>query len=285
MSAVAIGSTTVVALLVAVRGLSGSWPQLGSGRQWRRPPGLRTWLAAADVPLTTVQFCVGSASVATLAALAAAVVTASPVAALLAATIGFLPAAAVARRGRRRAVAVAQAWAPALRLVVAGLGAGAALPRALAELEVGPPGLRSAFAGFAVAVRDRGMVDALEQVKARLADPSSDRVLEVLMLVQGWAGGVRPILADLAEAAAEDLLAAELHADAAGQRRIVDRVLVLLAWIVDVLLIAERDVVVTPAVAPLLAAALALSLLGIGFRHRRRSAAPRVLVPAAGASP
>ena len=106
--------------------------------------------------------------------------------------VAFVPAVAAATLprayfGRRRAARLRElqaAWPDGLRDLGASLAAGRSLGHSLITLaETGPQPLREAFARFPALSRMLGPVAALEVVKAELADPTSDRVIEVLILV------------------------------------------------------------------------------------------------------
>jgi tight adherence protein B len=90
--------------------------------------------------------------------------------------------------------------------LIASVRSGASLSTAiegLASFEPAP--LRTAFQGFTVYSRSLGVVSALEMVKSDLADPTSDRVIEVLILAYERGGPVVPeILFDLAEVTTRD---------------------------------------------------------------------------------
>ena len=85
-----------------------------------------------------------------------------------------------------------------------------------------------------------GTGPALELVKEDLADPTSDRVLEVLILAQERGGAiVRDILDDLVDATTRDLkLLDELETEGL-EMRINARAVVVLPWFVLVALTAR----------------------------------------------
>jgi tight adherence protein B len=85
-----------------------------------------------------------------------------------------------------------------------------------------------------------GTAPALEIVKQELADPTSDRVIEVLLLAQERGGSiVRSILDDLVEATTRDLkLRDELETEGL-EMRINARAVVVLPWFVLVALTAR----------------------------------------------
>ena len=91
---------------------------------------------------------------------------------------------------------VQAAWPDGLRDIVASIAAGLSLTQAMTSLAAtGPPAMRDAFARFPQLARVLGTGPALELVKEDLADATSDRVLEVLILAQERGGAiVREIL-------------------------------------------------------------------------------------------
>ena len=80
---------------------------------------------------------------------------------------------------------VQAAWPDGLRDLVASIAAGHSLTQAVTNLSVtGPPAMRVAFARFPQLARVLGTGGALQLIEEELADPTSDRVLEVLILAQ-----------------------------------------------------------------------------------------------------
>ena len=84
---------------------------------------------------------------------------------------------------------------------------GRSVAQALVVLaETGPEPLREAFAGFPSLARMLGTTEALQMVEEQLADPTSDRVLEVLVPAHEGGGRiVTQILDDLVVATTRDL--------------------------------------------------------------------------------
>ena len=137
--------------------------------------------------------------------------------------------------------AVLAAWPDGLRDLLASISAGRSLTQAVTTLAAtGPPTLRVAFARFPELARVLGTGPALEIVKEELADPTRDRVLEVLILAHERGGAiVRTILEDLVDATTKDLkLLDELETEGL-EMRINARVVVVLPWLVLVALTAR----------------------------------------------
>ena len=100
--------------------------------------------------------------------------------------------------------------------------------------------MRVAFSRFPQLARVLGTGPALELMKEDLADPTSDRVLEVLILAQERGGAiVRDILDDLVDATTRDLkLLDELETEGL-EMRINAKAVVVLPWLVLVALTAR----------------------------------------------
>ena len=101
----------------------------------------------------------------------------------------------------------------------------------------GPAPLREAFHRFPMLARTLGVMPALESIKEDLADPTSDRVIEVLMIAHERGGVLIPeILRDLADSTSMDLAATEEEQTEALEQRINARVVFMLPWLVLVAL-------------------------------------------------
>jgi tight adherence protein B len=285
----ALTAAVVVSLLAGHRSL-----RTGRGAALGRRPASRprvpraTWLQQAAVDLTGAQFwslsvCAGVATFVVLAALTRApLVAVAP--ALAAAAV---PHAVCSRRRTVRLRAWQAAWPDALRELIAGVVAGRSLPHAVAALgEFGPDPLRAVFSDFRVLMRVFGFAGALEQIKERLADPTSDRVVEVLIVAHEQGGAiVRDVLEDLVVATTKDLKVLD-EIDTEGlEMRINARAVLVLPWAVLVALTLRpgpfRDFYQsTPGVLVVLGAAV-LSVLGATWLSRlgRQPAEPRVFAP------
>ncbi len=163
----------------------------------------RLWLQQAGAGLTPTRFWAGSAAAGLLALLVLVALTGSLFVALVpSVAVALFPRGYFARRRRLRMREVQAAWPDGLRDVVASISAGRSLTQAVNALAAtGPPALREAFARFPELARVLGTGPALELVKEELADPTSDRVLEVLFLAHERGGPiVRSILEDLVDA-------------------------------------------------------------------------------------
>jgi tight adherence protein B len=128
--------------------------------------------------------------------------------------------------------------------------------------------LRVAFDRFPSLQRMLGTVPALEVVQEELADPTSDRVIEVLILAHERGGRlVTRILQDLVAATTRDLkVAAELESEGL-EAKINARVVVILPWLVLVALCATdgpfRNFYASPAGGAILVLGALLSAAGL----------------------
>ena len=216
--------------------------QLSPAPRRRRDSGARsrrTWLRQAQAGVTPAQFWTGSVAAGAMALAAVRAVTGSWfVGAVPALAVSLLPRAYFGRKRAERLRRVQAAWPDGLRDLLASISAGRSLGQAVTALaSTGPEPLRDAFARFPQLSRMLGGVPALEVVKEELADPTSDRVLEVLMLAHERGGGiVRSILEDLVHATTRDLKLLDQIETESLEMRINARAVVVLPWLVLVFL-------------------------------------------------
>jgi tight adherence protein B len=117
--------------------------------------------------------------------------TRSPAIALcFAAMAGYGPLALVRARARGRRAARRALWPEVVDHLASGIRAGLSLAEAVGQLgERGPEELRPAFRAFAEDYRSSGRFsDCLDGLKARLADPVADRIVEALRLSRDVGG-------------------------------------------------------------------------------------------------
>lgn len=197
------------------------------------------WLQQAGVRLSPTQFWIGSIAAGVVAFLLIAVITGTPVVAVVPAlAVGALPRAFFSRKRTARLSEVQLAWPDGLRDVLASVSAGRPISQALIALSVtGPEPLRIAFARYPSLARMLGTVPALEIIKEELADPTSDRVIEVLILAHERGGRiVREIIEDLIAATTRDLKTAEEIRTQGLEMRLNARAVMVLPWSVLVVL-------------------------------------------------
>lgn len=170
------------------------WPTATS----RRRPG-EGWLAntrdalvAAGLPRVSVGALVAAGcSLGLVTWIVASGVTRSPIVGLcLAAMATRGPFAWVNARALKRGGRLREAWPVAVDNLASAIRAGLSLPEALAKLgDRGPEQLRPAFAAFAQDFRATGRFeDCLDALKARLADPVADRIVESLRVTREVGG-------------------------------------------------------------------------------------------------
>jgi tight adherence protein B len=207
MRLVAALSGAVTAYLV-VGALLGVGPRrLRPGRSRDRARRL-TWLHEAGAPVSPAQFVAASLCGAGAAfGIVWALTGVAPLAVAAGALTGLWPRAHYARRRRRLARDRLAAWPDALRDLIGHLRTPLSVHASLVELgRTGPLPLRPSFARYAALSSALDHRKALEVVREELADPLSDRIIEVVLVAfdQGT-GLVVDVLGDLAEATAADL--------------------------------------------------------------------------------
>lgn len=206
------------------------------------------------------------------------------VSAVPAVLVATLPRAYFARKRSQRLARVQESWPDGLRDLVSSVRSGASLPSAIENLALfGPEPLREAFQGFDVYSRSLGVVPALEMVKDDIADPTGDRIIEVLILAYERGGSVVPaILDDLAEATTRDLWTMEQIRTEALEQKINSRVVFVLPWIVLVAMTARsgafREFYSSPPGLLVVAIGGVMSLIGVAIASRlgAQPAEPRV---------
>lgn len=170
------------------------------------------WLRQAGLSVTSMQFLVSSAAI--------GLMTLASVAAMTHAwTVGIVPAALMTlgprayfgRIRKKRLAAVTTAWPDGLRDLAASVNASLPLHRALVELALsGPAPLRDAFTHYESGARTLGVVPALERIKEEVANPTTDRVMEVLILAhERGPENLGSILDELADSIGRDLRTVE----------------------------------------------------------------------------
>jgi Flp pilus assembly protein TadB len=199
----------------------------------------RQWLAQAGAAVSPAQFVLGSVGVGVAVFAVTSFVTGAPLVAILPAVVATLvPRTYFSRRRVARLRALQAAWPDGLRELRASIAAGASLSHALTALsETGPPVLREACSRFPTLARMLGPVAALEVIKAEQADPTTDRVIEVLILAQERGGPiVSSILDDLVAATTKDVKLLDEIESQGLEMKINARAVLVLPWLVLVAL-------------------------------------------------
>jgi tight adherence protein B len=114
-----------------------------------------------------------------------------PVSLAFAALAGYAPVSVVSGRARRRQRELADVWPDAVDNVASAVRAGMSLADAVGGLgQRGPEPLRPPFRDFAREYQSSGSFEqCLDRLKARLADPVGDRVVEGLRVAREVGGG------------------------------------------------------------------------------------------------
>jgi tight adherence protein B len=196
-------------------------------------------LAAAVAPVPPLRFVALSVVCAVFTFLLGAVATGAPLVAVVPAlVVAGVPAAWQARRRTARVRAVREAWPDGLRDVAASVASGRSVTQALEALGTnGPLALRASFAGFGSMARTFGTSAALRMIADDLADATTDRVIEVLVLAQERGGRiVTEILDDLVVGTTRDLKVLDEIESEGLEMRINAAAVVVLPWLVLVLL-------------------------------------------------
>lgn len=280
---------SAVAAGLIVRALLTRMPVVPGGSS--PTPKRRRWSGHADLEVTPAQFWGVSVAAGIVTYLVVAGMTSLTVIALMpAVVVGTLPRAYFGRRRARRVLEIRQSWPDGIRDIISSVRSGASLPNAVESLaRFGPAPLREAFASFGTYSRSLGFVPALEMVRSDLADPTSDRVVEVLIVAYEKGGAVVPeILGDLAEATTRDIWTLEEIRTEALEQKINSRVVFVLPWVVLVAMTARsgafREFYSSPAGALVAAIGGAMSIVGIVLVSRlgRQPEEPRVLTSGGG---
>ncbi|MFI2104108.1 type II secretion system F family protein [Isoptericola sp. NPDC019693] len=132
-----------------------------------------------------------SATAGVVVLLAGLALTRSPaIAACFALMAAGAPELMVRVRARKRRRDLREVWPEVVDHLASGVRAGLSLPEAVAQLsERGPVELREPFARFAADYRATGRFgECLDLLKARLADPVADRIVEALRLTREVGG-------------------------------------------------------------------------------------------------
>lgn len=103
---------------------------------------------------------------------------------------GWAPVALVQTRARRRRAQLRDLWPEVVDHLTSGVRAGLSLPEALGQVGFrGPVEVREAFQAFAQDYRSSGRFsESLDRLKAGLADPVADRLVEALRLTREVGG-------------------------------------------------------------------------------------------------
>lgn len=230
----ALMTAAVVYLIVGY--LTGHAPKFEAKRDQKPQVSRRQlWLIQAGSDLTPRQFLAGSILSGFVGfAVFRAIAGTWWVALIPSLVIAVLPYAYFSRQRTERLAAVQKSWPDGIREVLAHVNSGATLVSAVESLaERGPEPLREAFARFPSRSRMLGVVPALEVTKEELADPASDKVIEVLILAHQFGGSsLQVVLRDLVETMSADQRTAEQIRTAGFEQRLEGIVVALAPWLI-----------------------------------------------------
>lgn len=212
-------------------------PRRGPGRLQQRLDAVDAGISAARYRLTVVG---------TVLAVALVVFAATGTASLAvppAVAVGLTPRLYFQRRHAKVLTERRAAWPEAIRDVLAHLQSGQTLHRALCLLgENGPLPLRATWQRYERNAAALDVGTALELVRAELADPVSDRVVEALIAAHEHGRDViLDVLRSLADNVTKDLQAAEQITTSQAEVRSQAVVAVILPFLVLVFLVASND--------------------------------------------
>lgn len=241
----------------------------------RRHPSRRLGSTVPGLDVSPLQFWGTVAGAGVVAFLIVYALTGLVAVALVpAVVVATMPRAYFSRKRSQRVARVQESWPDGLRDMLSSVRSGASLPSAIENMALfGPEPLREAFQGFDVYSRSLGVVPALEMVKDDIADPTADRIVEVLILAYERGGTVVPeILEDLAEATTRDLWTMEQVRTEALEQKINSRVVFVLPWIVLVAMTARsgafRDFYSSPPGLLVVLIGGVMSLIGVAIASR-----------------
>ena len=120
---------------------------------------------------------------------------------------GSIPLVVETRKQAKKRTERVEAWPDAIRQLISSLRAPMSVHASLLDLaRTGPAALRPAFETYAVLSRRLDSQQALEMVRRDMADPVSDRIIEVLILsLEQGAAVTLSVLDELASSVTEDL--------------------------------------------------------------------------------
>lgn len=102
-----------------------------------------------------------------------------------------LPVVGLQWRARSKRSRMATVWPEVIDHITAGVRSGLAVPEALAQVATaGPEAVRAEFVTYAADYRSTGRFEhSVDRLKATLADPVADRILETLRMARQVGGG------------------------------------------------------------------------------------------------
>jgi tight adherence protein B len=177
-----------------------------------------------------------------------------------------------------------EAWPDAVREIIAALLASRSLHQALLGLTTGGPDkLRPIWRRYAQLSITMDQRSALDAIRQELADPVSDRVLEVLIIATDAGPSVMlDILSDLAESTNDDLQLAQKLETANLEQRLTGKIVMILPFVLLLFMVLGsadfRTFYRSPAGLIVVAIGMGLGLIGMTVINRlaRLPQEPRV---------
>lgn len=218
--------------------LTGHTPQ---ALRRRRVPTRRfqSWLYQAGTGVSPAQFLAVSGGGALLTFLVVwALAGAAPVAFVPAVAVATIPKSWFARQRAQRQRERLAAWPDTLRDLLAHLESSMPLHTALVELgHSGPEPLRPTWRRYGLLASALDHRAALEAIRSELADPVSDRVIEVVLVAHEQGSAVvLDLLRDLADSTTDDIRLVDAIETAQLETRIEARAVAVLPFVVLVML-------------------------------------------------
>lgn len=218
--------------------LTGHTPQ---ALRRRRVPTRRfqSWLHQAGTGVSPAQFLAVSGGGALVTFLVVwALAGAAPVAFVPAVAVATIPKSWFARQRAQRLRDRLAAWPDTLRDLLAHLESSMPLHTALVELgRSGPEPLRPTWRRYGVLASALDHRAALEAIRNDLADPVSDRVIEVVLVAHEQGSAVvLDLLRDLADSTTDDIRLVDAIETAQLETRIEARAVAVLPFVVLVML-------------------------------------------------
>jgi tight adherence protein B len=168
-------------------------PNSKARRDGRLVRSSRELLASAGVEGVTPAAFIGACMVTGVVAfvLMFVVSAALPIGLVFGVMAGGVPVALMKSRARKRLAEFRELWPDVVDNIASAVRAGLSLSEALAQVgERGPLPLREPFRRFGADYASTGrFADSLDRLKARLADPVGDRVIEALRIAREVGGG------------------------------------------------------------------------------------------------
>lgn len=159
--------------------------------------------------------------------------------------VGWFPRAYFSRKRTKVIAQRVESWPDALRTLVASISASQSLHQALKGLGTnGPLPLRPVFSKYSRLTQALDQKSALEVVKEEIADPMSDRIIEVLIAAtEAGPGVVLDILRDLANATTSDLQLREHIETMQTEQKLNARVVFVLPFLLLVMMVMSSPII------------------------------------------